>query len=173
MKKIWILVLAFSLAISACSANPSTNPSYVIVTIPVDTVVPYTAVPLQPTRTPGLSTPPQTQTLTPTATPTIGCVTVSSLAVRSGPGLNWRITGGLLIGDCITVIAYSDDHLWAQYTDGWVSVQYLNFNHTTVEQQLTLAAGATATPIPTLFQNLTLFPNGAQATQGGSKPPKK
>ena len=174
MNKFRSLVFALMLVLSACSANQQANPSYVIITMPVDTAIPYTTIPLQPTHTPILSTPTFTPTTTFTPTPVVGCVTVSSLAVRSGPGTNWPKTGGLVIGDCITVSAYSADKLWVQYSGGWVSVQYLNFSHLTVAQQLTLAAQSTATPIPTPYQNLTLFPGeNAQPTQGGFKPPKK
>jgi uncharacterized protein YgiM (DUF1202 family) len=155
MKKNLVCFLVLALAVAAgCTVGASPNgPSYVVVTMAMDTPVPFKPTTFRPTET-RLSTPTRTSTLTPTATPAVGCVTVNSIFVRSGPGKNFPFVGGLGLGECVTVLAYSPDQLWVQFQDGWIATQYLNFTHQTIEQGLTIAAGATTTPTLTLIPTI-------------------
>jgi hypothetical protein len=143
MLGLWMLI---AVLLAAC-AGPAqkTGPSYVIVTLAQDTPVPQHAFTLPPTAT---RVPTQTLTITPSLSPTpiVGCVTQNSIYIRSGPAANATINGGLIMGNCITVLAYSADKAWAQFDGGWVFAAYLDYTHLTIDQELTIAAGATITP---------------------------
>jgi len=149
MNRLWIVSLAAVLLLSACSgAGSQPGFKYVIVTMVVDTPVPFKQVTSPPSKTPPPSrTPSPTPSLT--ATPIIGCATVNSVKVRAKPSLDGIVVAGLTLGECITVQSFSPDRQWVYYDEGWVSVSLLNFTHLTLDQSLTAAAGATITPTPT------------------------
>lgn len=76
------------------------------------------------------STPKPTATSRPTSTPLVvqGCVTSSSLQVRSGPGAEYQSIGVLYSGDCIGLDGRNLDNTWASthtQPGGWVSLQYM------------------------------------------------
>lgn len=56
-----------------------------------------------------------------------GCVTASSLRVRSGPGLEYELVDGLVAGDCVVFNARNTENTWARIsnTDNWVSLAYI------------------------------------------------
>ncbi len=143
--------LVIAILLAACAGPVQQNgPRYVIVTQAQDTPAPRRAFTPPPTAT---RVPTQTMTASPSLSPTpvVGCVTQNSINVRSGPGLNNPSIAGLTFGECITVLAYSPDHTWAQYQGGWVFAAYLDYTHLSIDQELTIAAGATITPTLTLI----------------------
>ena len=78
------------------------------------------------------ATPTPEPTLPPTAAPTVvttGCVEVRSLRVRRGPGTEHDLVGGLISGDCVTLVTKNPEGTWAQIEFqglvGWVSLDYL------------------------------------------------
>ena len=71
-----------------------------------------------------------TQKPTRTSTPIIrGCVNVSSLRVRSGPGPYHQMIGGLVRDDCVKILQTNSDRSWAEIyfngLSGWVALEYL------------------------------------------------
>lgn len=98
------------------------------------------STPAGSTEAPPVSTdsaPPPTETSAdpsqpaPTSTPVHleGCVDVRSLRIRSGPGTDYQMVGGLQYGDCVTVLGRNRDASWGQITfkdlSGWVSLDYI------------------------------------------------
>ena len=55
-----------------------------------------------------------------------GCINVSSLNVRSGPGTHYSVLGYLYKDDCIILMERNVDSSWAKFDDGWVSSDYLD-----------------------------------------------
>ena len=66
-----------------------------------------------------------TITLNPTHYPLTACVNISSLNVRSGPGIDYQIIKYLYKGDCINLISRNKDGSWVKFLYGWVSSYYL------------------------------------------------
>ena len=64
-----------------------------------------------------------------------GCVTISSLNVRYGPGASYDKFTYLLEGECVTLIAQSAEGTWglvdtlprSKESSGWISLSYLNY----------------------------------------------
>ncbi len=80
------------------------------------------------------NTPTVTSTLLSTPTNVIlqGCVTVRSLRVRSGPGLEFPVVSGLNYGDCLFIDARTADSIWLRLSTesgdkvlGWVMAEYI------------------------------------------------
>lgn len=71
-----------------------------------------------------------TQTTKPLPTKAIvsGCVFVSSLRVRSGPGTEYGLVDGLSVGDCVDLDARNEASTWAriQGTDNWVAFEFID-----------------------------------------------
>lgn len=105
----------------------SSPPSATFTPEPTNTPIPLTNAPL-PAST---STPTFTPILTPTNTapPTTPLLTaLTDLNVRTGPGINYEIVGGLQSGDMVEVIGQNESHEWwkirfdkAPGGEGWVS----------------------------------------------------
>lgn len=57
-----------------------------------------------------------------------GCVNVSSLNLRSGPGVNYDALGYLLKDQCIVLQGRNSDGSWVAFKDGWVSTYYLDIS---------------------------------------------
>lgn len=91
-----------------------------------------TSFPPTITRPPATSIPESTTQPTTTSTPVQlqACVETHSLRVRSGPGTDHTMVGGLKEGDCVTVIGRNQEGTWgkARFQDltGWVSLAYLS-----------------------------------------------
>jgi curved DNA-binding protein CbpA len=59
----------------------------------------------------------------------IGCVIVSSLNIRKGPGTNFPVVGSIKNGECTTVHMISVDKMWAEVDKGWLFLDYLNITN--------------------------------------------
>ena len=113
---------------------------------PLPTEVSPTSTRLTPSAT---ALPP---TLTETPTPPViqGCVTAGSLRVRSGPGKEYPVVGGLNAGDCVPLGRQSSSGEWLMIdatpweggSIGWVYVGY-------VALQADIAFLATSSPLRT------------------------
>lgn len=100
----------------------------------------------QPTATPLPTTPP-TSTPTPLPGPHLGVIAddVTTLRVRSGPGVGYFVLGKLTAGDAVTITGRTADAAWLQVEasperTGWVSSEYVKANYPAE------AAPITATP---------------------------
>lgn len=105
---------------------------------------------------------------TSTSTPVIinGCVTVHSLNVRNGPGVDYEIIGGLLEDECVSLIGRNKKSTWGKviFSDvsGWISLNYLstendieNLPVASIDDEgdlssQTQTAVVTLTPLPTV-----------------------
>ncbi|MBI78934.1 MAG: hypothetical protein CMQ51_00735 [Gammaproteobacteria bacterium] len=73
----------------------------------------------------------------PTFTPTVvlrkGCIDVTSVNVRSGPGTSYKILGQLLMDDCAVIVGRNEEGTWLNILDtpreslddGWVSIDLI------------------------------------------------
>jgi hypothetical protein len=86
-----------------------------------------------------ISTPTVTATRKPLPTSTpkpvtlSACVTDSTIRIRSGPGIDYDVIGGLVSGTCITILGRNQDSTWAYIvtddkTTGWVAAWLLTIN---------------------------------------------
>tara|TARA_Y100001970_G_scaffold126057_1_gene155921 strand:- start:528 stop:1421 length:894 start_codon:yes stop_codon:yes gene_type:complete len=72
-------------------------------------------------------------TFTPTAVLRKGCIDVTSVNVRSGPGTSYKILGQLLMDDCAVIVGRNEEGTWlnildtprASLDDGWVSIDLI------------------------------------------------
>lgn len=103
-----------------------------------------------PTPTP-LPTVPPTPTPTPLPGPHLGVISddVTTLRVRSGPGVGYFVLGKLTAGDAVTITARTADAAWVQVGAspervGWVSSEYV----TTEEYPVEGAQVVAAPPLP-------------------------
>ena len=135
MKKIISLVFVL-FSLTACSSLfPTTQPS-------------PTALPPSVTWTKTIApTPSTTLTVTQAENGQRVCLTVHSLAVRSGPGLNYGKAGYLLKGDCVILTGRDKRSAWVKIDRGWVYAYY--FEDLDLDQlPVVNAKGETATAIP-------------------------
>jgi len=58
----------------------------------------------------------------------MACVSAHALTIRSGPGTDYSPVGYLSQGDCVRLRGRSSDGNWAQISEGWVSVRYLDIS---------------------------------------------
>ena len=100
MKNLFLSTLCIGLLI-ACSSPPPT------ITVTLSAII-------IPTHT-HLPTSTYTQSPSPTPRGVIGCVGTTSLNIRSGPGTQYDIIGGLTPGTCVNIIALNQDAGW-----GWM-----------------------------------------------------
>ncbi len=55
-----------------------------------------------------------------------GCVTARSLRIRSGPGTNYELVGGLVADNCVSLDGKNVDGKWVRFSKGWISAAWLN-----------------------------------------------
>jgi uncharacterized protein YgiM (DUF1202 family) len=174
MKKLVLLLSLMLFALAACN-GPSDNP--VVVEVPTSTVQPVPSqtvrvtATIRPTNTPlptftytptlTLVPPTQTDTLTPSVTPTVGGIisAVQAINLRSGPGTEYDIIDALDAGTGVEVITQSPDYEWLNVrlqdgTEGWISAQFVR-----IEPTPTLIPSMTPSPdLTALFLGTPLAP---------------
>jgi len=104
------------------------------------------------------------------------CVATGAVNVRSGPGTEFSIIGGLINSDCIRVDARSSDGVWIRTTSrdwrmavhGWVASKYFD-----IDGDVGILPVSTPDPTPTATRyrpspTITRWPT---ATEGPTKPP--
>lgn len=116
--------LAAGLVLLSCGVTRSLSPTEPEAASPT---VPSGEPTASPTAAPTATAPPPA----PSPVTLEGCVEVSSLRVRGGPGTEFPMTGGVSNGDCLAVKGRTQDGRWVLVEDvqqtGWVSAQYLSF----------------------------------------------
>jgi|GEM_PF-1793462 len=123
--KLWLTLLLIGGLSLSCrpSALPGILDSNPTGTLPS---LPPSATFLPPTKTKARTPEPA---LSPTPVHLEGCVEVKALNVRSGPGTDFEIIGGLQDGDCVLVVGRNANAAWAviaiEERTGWVSLEYL------------------------------------------------
>ena len=106
-----IVLLTVSLTISSCTSDSTPAPRLIVAA----------------TRT---QLPSQTTTPIPTKSILSGCVNVSSLRVRSGPGTQYGMVDGLSSGDCLSLDGRNKTSTWVRIlsSDSWVAAEFLELS---------------------------------------------
>jgi len=74
-------------------------------------------------------------TIIPVSTPRVrGCVNVSSLNIRKGPGLNYEVVDSIQYGNCLDLISKTEDFSWVEAEKGWLYAEYLNISQGPIEE---------------------------------------
>ena len=136
----FLAVLALSsLLITSCSSTPTQSHQ----TSLVNTSKPTSTSRIYPTTKPSATTKPIIR----------GCVTVSSLRIRSGPGTEYQMLGGLIRDDCVTIIEATSDKKWGKINHegiiGWVALEYMTINTTLSGIAVFSYPTKTPKPLPT------------------------
>jgi Bacterial SH3 domain len=106
----------------------------VVVVIVLASSKPGASVPIliTPSRNPTNTIPPPTSTSTILPTPIVlsGCAEQYSIRIRSTPGINAEILGGVSFGECVSVFGRNEDSSWVYIKlgdiVGWAAVEYLS-----------------------------------------------
>jgi len=118
---LWVLLLAAGMTAACQPSSPAPAEGQINPTSPPPTIT-------RPPATATLANTPE-PTLTSTPVQLQACVETRSLRVRSGPGTEHTMVGGLKEGDCVTVRSRNKQGTWAQVSfqniSGWVSLEYL------------------------------------------------
>ena len=116
------------------------------------------ATPLQPSQTPA----PDHTLPSQLSDVVVACVTVSSLRVRSGPGQEFNVIGGVQEGDCFGIDGRSPDASWFRGNipgigPGWVSADFLDTDGDLSNLQIrdALPTPTPLRPTPTLTRRPT------------------
>lgn len=112
----------------------------------------------------------------PTAVVVEACVTADSLRVRSGPGTEFAMVGGISRGECYIAEGRNSDSSWLQLLvpgldGGWASAEYLSLDESPQQLAVTRALPTTTPirPLPTITRQPTLTtPITPASPSGGS-----
>lgn len=90
----------------------------------------------------------RTPTSSPSPTPAVieGCVLVTNLRARTGPGIQYQTTKSLVSGECIQLTERNEESDWGKYADGWVSTEFLSLDGELKNLPVTTYPELTATP---------------------------
>ena len=115
MKKLIVYILSLVILLTGCG-TPTQAPT----------------LPPPPTSTIVIPTDTQVIEPTPEAVILTGCVNIGSLRVRSSPGTQSDILGGLIDGTCVAIVGRDEGAGWVLVSSdelsGWVSSEYMNID---------------------------------------------
>lgn len=63
-----------------------------------------------------------------------GCVNISSLNIREGPGLGFSVIDSIQYGCCLYLTEVTLDMTWGNSSKGWVFLEYMDINSGSIDQ---------------------------------------